>query len=180
MQTAISYFTELTDPRVDRSKDHLMEDIVFTTIAAVICGAETWNDTEHYGRSKESRLRQYLQLPSGIPSHDTLNRFFSALDPDEFEQAFPSWIKDISELTDGDVVSIDGKTVCGSRDGDSKRAVHTVSAWSKASQLSLGQVRVNEKSNEITAIPSCWMFWFSRDAWLPWMRRAVSVTSPPG
>ncbi|OAV65323.1 Transposase [Bacteroidales bacterium Barb6XT] len=75
------------------------------------------------------------------------------MDPDEFEQAFPSWIKDISELTDGDAVSIDGKTVCGSRDGDSRRAIHTVSAWSKASQLSLGQVKVNEKSNEITAIP---------------------------
>lgn len=153
MQTLISYFPELTDPRVDGSKDHLMEDIILTTIAAVICGAETRNDIEHYGRSKESRLKQYLQLPNGIPSHDTLNRFFSALDPDEFEQAFPSWIKDVSELTDGDAVSIDGKTVCGSRDGDSKRAIHIVSARSKASRLSLGQVRVNEKSNEITAIP---------------------------
>ncbi|KAA6311541.1 hypothetical protein EZS27_037350 [termite gut metagenome] len=84
---------------------------------------------------------------------NTFNRFFSALDPDEFEQAFLSWIKDISELTDGDVVSIDGKTICGSRGGDSKRAVHIVSAWSKANQLSLGQVKVDEKSNEITAIP---------------------------
>jgi hypothetical protein len=73
--------------------------INFLTIAAVICGAETWNDIENYGKSKESWLRQYLQLPNGIPSHDTFNRFFSALDPDEFEQAFQSWIKDISELT---------------------------------------------------------------------------------
>ncbi|GHT12695.1 hypothetical protein FACS189432_05620 [Bacteroidia bacterium] len=113
MQTPISYFTDLTDPRVDRTKAHLMEDIIFITIVAVICGAETWNDIENYGKSKESRLRQYLQLPNGIPTHDTFNRFFSALDPDEFEQAFLSWIKDISELTDGDVVSIDGKTVCG-------------------------------------------------------------------
>jgi predicted transposase YbfD/YdcC len=153
MQTPISYFTELTDPRVDRSKDHLMEDIIFITIAAVICGAETWNDIENYGKAKESWLRQYLQLPNGIPSHDTFNRFFSALDPDEFEQAFLSWIKDISELTKGDVVSIDGKTICGSRNGDSKRAVHIVSAWSKANQLSLGQIKVDEKSNEITAIP---------------------------
>ncbi|KAA6306156.1 hypothetical protein EZS27_042188, partial [termite gut metagenome] len=76
-----------------------------------------------------------------------------ALDPDEFEQAFLSWIKAISNLTEGDVVSIDGKTICGSREGDSKRAVHIVSAWSKANQLSLGQVKVDEKSNEITAIP---------------------------
>jgi predicted transposase YbfD/YdcC len=130
-----------------------MEDIIFITIAAVICGAETWNDIEQYGKSKETWLMQYLRLPNGIPSHDTFNRFFSALDPDEFEQAFLSWIKDVSELTDGDVVSIDGKTVCGSRGVGSKRAVHIVSAWSKANQLSLGQVKVDEKSNEITAIP---------------------------
>jgi predicted transposase YbfD/YdcC len=153
MQTFINYFSELNDPRVDRSKEHLMNDILFITIAAVICGAETWNDIENYGKSKESWLRQYLQLPNGIPSHDTFNRFFSALDPNEFEQAFLSWIKDISELTKGDVVSIDGKTICGSRRGESKRAVHIVSAWSKANQLSLGQVKVDEKSNEITAIP---------------------------
>jgi predicted transposase YbfD/YdcC len=153
MQTPLSYFTAIRDPRVDRCKEHLMEDIIFITIAAVICGAETWNDIEHYGQSKETWLRQYLRLPNGIPSHDTFNLFFSALDPDEFEQAFLSWIKDISKLTDGDVISIDGKTVCGSRAGNSKRAVHIVSAWSKANQLSLGQVKVDEKSNEITAIP---------------------------
>jgi hypothetical protein len=108
---------------------------------------------ENYGKSKESWLKQNLQLPNGIPSHDTFNRFFSALGLNEFEQAFLSWIKDISELTDGEVVSIDGKTICGSREGDSKRAVHIVSAWSKANQLSLCQVKVDEKSNEITAVP---------------------------
>jgi hypothetical protein len=117
---------------VARTKEHLLEDILFITIAAVIYGAETWNDIENYGKSKESWLRQYLQLPNGIPSHDTFNRFFSALDPDAFEQAFQSWIKDIAEFTEGDVVSIDGKTICGSRDKKSKRAVHIVSAWSKA------------------------------------------------
>jgi len=153
MQTPISYFTELTDPRVDRGKEHSMEDIIFLTIAAVICGAETWNDIENYGKSKEFWLKQYLRLPNGIPSHDTFNRFFSALDPEEFEQAFLSWIKDISELTAGDVISIDGKTICGSRDGKSKRAVHIISAWSRSNQLSLGQIKVDEKSNEITAIP---------------------------
>jgi predicted transposase YbfD/YdcC len=137
---------------VDRTKAHLMEDIIFIIIAAVICGAETWNDIENYGKSKESRLKQYLQLPNGILTHDTFNRFFSALAPDEFKQAFLSWIKDISRLTDGDLVSIEGKTVCGSRYGNSKRAIHTVSAWSRANQLSLGQVKVDEKSNKITAI----------------------------
>jgi predicted transposase YbfD/YdcC len=153
MHTPISYFTALTDPRIDRTKDHLLEDIIFITIASVICGAETWNDIENYGHSKESWLRQYLRLPHGIPSHDTFNRFFSALDPDEFEKAFVSWIQDISALTEGEIVSIDGKTICGSRDKDSKRAVHIVSAWAHANQLSLGQVKVDEKSNEITAIP---------------------------
>jgi predicted transposase YbfD/YdcC len=153
MQTPISYFTVLTDPGMDRTKAHLLEDIIFITIAAVICGAETWNDIEHYGKSKESWLKQYLQLPNGIPSHDTFNRFFSALAPEGFEQAFLCWIKDISALTDGDVVSIDGKSICGSRGGDSKRAIHIVSAWSGANRLSLGQVKVDEKSNEITAIP---------------------------
>jgi predicted transposase YbfD/YdcC len=130
-----------------------MEDIIFITIAAVICGAETRNDIENYGKSKETWLRQYLPLPNGIPLHDTISLFFSELDPDAFEQAFLSWIKDISELTDGDVVSIDGKTICGSRSAKSKRAVHIVSARSKANQLSPGQVKVDEKSNEITAIP---------------------------
>jgi predicted transposase YbfD/YdcC len=130
-----------------------MEDIIFITIATVICGAETWNDIEHYGKSKETRLKQYLELPNGIPSYDTFNRFFSALALKEFEEAFPSWIKDISELTDRGIVSIDGKTICGSRGSGSKRAVHIVSARSKANQLSLGQVKVDEKSNEITAIP---------------------------
>ncbi|GHT37631.1 ISAs1 family transposase [Bacteroidia bacterium] len=153
MQTPISYFTELSDPRVDRTKDHLLEDIIFITIASVICGAETWSDIENYGKSKESWLKQFLQLPNGIPSHDTFNRFFSALGPDEFEQAFLSWIKDIPELTGGGIASIDGKTICGSRGGDSKRAVHMVSAWPKANQLGLGQIKVDEKSNEITATP---------------------------
>jgi predicted transposase YbfD/YdcC len=131
-----------------------MEDIIFITIAAVICGAETWNDIENYGKSKKEWLKQYLRLPNGIPSHDTFNRFFSALNPQEFEQAFLSWIKDISQLTQGEIVSIDGKTLCGSRaTTGSKRAVHIVSAWANANQLSLGQVKVDEKSNEITAIP---------------------------
>jgi hypothetical protein len=94
MKSPVDYFTELTDPHVDRTKDHLMEDIIFITIAAVICGAETWNDIEQYGKSRQSRLSQYLRLPNGIPSYDTFNRFFSALDPDGFEGAFLSWIQE--------------------------------------------------------------------------------------
>jgi predicted transposase YbfD/YdcC len=153
MENPMRYFTELEDPRIDRCKEHLMEDIIFITIAAVICGAETWNEIEDYGTSKEEWLSQYLLLPGGIPSHDTFNRFFSALDPSSFEEAFLSWIRAVSSLTDGEVVSIDGKTLCGSRGSGGKQAVHIVSAWANVNQLSLGQVKVDDKSNEITAIP---------------------------
>lgn len=153
MKSPINYFSSLPDPRIDRTKEHLSEDIIFITIAAVICGAETWNDIENYGKSKESWLRNYLKRHNGIPSHDTFNRFFSALDPDVFEACFLSWIKDLSELTDGDIISIDGKSLRDTRESGSKRAVHIISAWSDDNELSLGQVKVDEKSNEITAIP---------------------------
>ena len=153
MKNPISYFSSLKDPRVARTRDHLLEDIIFITIAAVICGAETWNAIEDYGKAKIAWLRQYLQLPNGIPSHDTFNRFFSALNPQEFEKAFLSWVKDVCELAKGEIVSIDGKTLCGSLEKGCKRAVHIVSAWANANQLSLGQIKVDEKSNEITAIP---------------------------
>lgn len=154
MKSTLSYFSNLPDPRIDRTKDHLLEDIIFITIAAVICGCETWNDIESYGKSKESWLRQYLKLPNGIPSHDTFNRFFSALNPEFFEEAFLSWIRAISALTAGDVISVDGKTMRGTLSKGSKRAIHIISAWSDANHLSLGQIKVDEKSNEITAIPA--------------------------
>ena len=147
------YFSTLPDPRIERTKEHLLEDIIFITIAAVICGAETWNEIEDYGKAKKEWLCQYLKLPNGIPSHDTFNRFFSALDPQAFEGAFLSWVKAICELTEGEVVNIDGKTLCGSLIKGGKRAVHIISAWANANQLSLGQIKVDEKSNEITAIP---------------------------
>lgn len=150
---SINYFSTLPAPRMDRTKEHLLEDIIFITIAAVICGSETWNDIENYGKSKDCWLRQYLVLPNGIPSHDTFNRFFSALNPEAFEEAFLSWIASISKLTQGYVVSLDGKTMRGTRESDSKRAVHIISAWSDANQLSLGQIKVDEKSNEITSLP---------------------------
>jgi predicted transposase YbfD/YdcC len=153
MQSPISYFSTLTDPRVERSKEHLLSDIIFITIAAVICGAETWNDIELYGITKELWLKEFLKLPNGIPSHDTFNRVFSALNPKELETCFVEWVKDVSTLTAGDVISIDGKSIRGSKKGNSKSIVHLVSAWSQANHLVLGQVKVDDKSNEITAIP---------------------------
>jgi len=153
MNSPIDYLSEIEDPRVDRTKDHLLEDIIFITIAAVICGAHTWNDIENYGNAKEIWLKQFLKLPEGIPTHDTFNRVFSAIDPAQMEKCFINWVKSVCELTEGEVVSIDGKTIRGSRDKGSKSIVHMVSAWAQLNHLSLGQVKVDDKSNEITAIP---------------------------
>jgi predicted transposase YbfD/YdcC len=153
MQNPVNYFSEIEDPRIDHTKEHLLEDIIFITIAAVICGAETWNDIEDYGKSKEDWLGQYLQLPNGIPSHDTFNRLFSALDPSQLETCFLNWVRDATRLSHGEVVSIDGKAIRGSREKGSKSFVHMVSAWANLNGISLGQVKVDDKSNEITAIP---------------------------
>ena len=153
MAKLIDYFTTLTDPRIDRTKEHLLEDIIFIAIASVICGAETWNDMESYGRNKLPWLEGILSLPNGIPSHDTFNRVFSALDPVELESCFMAWVKSVARLTEGEVVSIDGKTLRGSRGKTGKSFVHMVSAWSDANHMVLGQLKVDDKSNEITAIP---------------------------
>ena len=131
----------------------LLADIIFITVAAVICGAETWNDIENYGKSKQEWLRKYLKLPNGIPSHDTFNRLFTLLDPKELESSFLKWVKSIAKITKGEVVSIDGKTIRGSRDKEGKSFVHMVSAWANTNKLVLGQVKADDKSNEITAIP---------------------------
>ena len=149
----LSYFSKMKDPRVERTKYHKLEDIVFIAIASVLSGAETWNDMEDYGIQKQEWLKTILELPDGIPSHDTFNRFFSALDPNEFEQCFLSWVKDICVQSEGEIISIDGKTMCGSRASSCKSATHIVSAWADINQLILGQIKVDNKSNEITAIP---------------------------
>lgn len=149
----MDYLSALPDPRVDRTKEHLLEDIVFITISAVICGADTWNDIEAYGDSKQEWLSGYLKLPNGIPRHDTFNRFFSALDSKAFERCFLDWISGVARLTEGEVVAIDGKAIRGSRDRGARSAIHMVSAWAGANGLVLGQVKTDEKSNEITAIP---------------------------
>ena len=149
----MSYFSEMKDPRVERTRYHNLNDIIFIAIAAVLSGAESWNEIEYYGEMKEEWLKEFLELPNGIPSHDTFNRLFSALDPDEFEKCFLNWIKSINEITKGEVVSIDGKTIRGSKKLGFKTATHIVSAWADKNELVLGQIKVEEKSNEITAIP---------------------------
>ena len=149
----LSYFSEMKDPRIERTKRHLFDDIVFIAIASVLSGGDSWNDMEEYGEIKKEWLSSFLELPNGIPSHDTFNRFFSALDAEVFEDCFLSWVKSIHQRTNGEVVSIDGKTMRGSRNQGCKTATHIVSAWADKNELILGQIKVEEKSNEITAIP---------------------------
>lgn len=153
MESPMGYFSNLTDPRVERTREHNLEDILFIAIASIICGAESWYDMEEFGESKEEWLRTFLRLPGGIPSHDTFNRVFSALDPSELEKSFINWTSAVAELSEHEVVAIDGKSMRGTRDGNHKSIVHMVSAWAQENHLALGQVKVDEKSNEITAIP---------------------------
>jgi predicted transposase YbfD/YdcC len=148
------HFGNLTDPRIDRNQDHKLLDIVGLSICGVICGADGWTELEEFGKSKETWLRTFLELPNGIPSHDTIGRVFARLLPGEFQKGFQSWIQAISERTEGEIISIDGKTLRRSYDRSrDKAAIHMVSAWASENHLILGQVKTSEKSNEITAIP---------------------------
>ncbi|MEM9949863.1 MAG: ISAs1 family transposase [Cyanobacteria bacterium P01_D01_bin.36] len=150
----LKHFASLEDPRTLYLVEHPLLDIMALTICAVICGAETWEGIEAYGHSKSAWLRTFLSLPNGIPSHDTIARVFALLEPTQLQQCFVSWVKSIAELSLGEVVSLDGKSARHSYDtGQGKGAIHMVSAWASENQLVLGQVKVADKSNEITAIP---------------------------
>ncbi len=153
MENPLKYFAELRDPRVERNREHLLEEILLIAIAAVWSGAESWNDIAEYGEAKLEWLKTFLTLPSGIPSHDTFNRVFTALDPAQLEKGFADWVCSIAKLTAGEVVAIDGKALCGTRGPGKKAIVHMVSAWAEGNGLVLAQRKVEEKSNEITAIP---------------------------
>ena len=152
MDSPLKYFAELKDPRVERTREHVLEEILLIAIAAILSGANGWNEIENYGKAKIEWLRTFLTLPSGIPSHDTFNRVFAALDPQELEKGFVAWVTSIARLTAGEVVAIDGKALKGTRQAG-KALVHMVSAWANSNNLVLGQRKVDDKSNEITAIP---------------------------
>ena len=148
------YFGSLPDPRIERTKLHELTDILFIVICATLCGMEGWEEMEDFAAERKAWLKRFISLTNGIPSHDTLRRVFSKLDPSEFQRCFISWVDGLQSKIDGQVIAIDGKTVRGSRDKRNKRsAIHMVSAWASENQLVLGQIRVNDKSNEITAIP---------------------------
>ena len=148
------HFEGLVDPRVERTKRHELLDIIVITICAVICGADNWVEVEELGHAKLEWLSRFLRLPNGIPSHDTFGWLFSRLDPEQFGACFMDWIKSIAELTQGQVVTVDGKTLRGCHDRARGRpALHLVSAWTSQNHLVLGQTRTSAHSNEITAIP---------------------------
>jgi predicted transposase YbfD/YdcC len=149
-----AHFGQIDDPRVERTKQHLLIDILVIAICAVICGADDWVAVAAFGRAKREWFKTFLRLPNGIPSHDTFGRVFARIDPQQFQQAFVAWIQAVSDLTHGQVVAIDGKKLRRCHDKHlGKQAIVIVSAWATANRLVLGQVKTDDKSNEITAIP---------------------------
>jgi predicted transposase YbfD/YdcC len=153
--TLYQSFASLPDPRIKRNKKHLLSDILILTILGVICGAESWDSIELFGNTKIDFLKTILKLPNGIPSHDTINRVFSMLKPDKFEELFVKWTNTLKNKDiKADIIAIDGKTVRGSKDTyNEKSPIHLVSAWANKNQMVLGQFKTDCKSNEITAIP---------------------------
>jgi predicted transposase YbfD/YdcC len=148
------HFTKVKDPRIDRTKRHKLTDILVIAILAIICGADGWTDVELFGQTKKAWLHTFLALPNGIPSHDTFGRVFAAIDPEAFQAGFQEWVQTIQDLTQGEIIALDGKQLRGSQDTPAgKQAIYMVSAWATQNQLVLGQRKVDEKSNEITAIP---------------------------
>jgi len=148
-----SIFGQVEDPRMERTKLHRLRNIMILAICGVLCGAKGWVEIEEFGKAKEAWFTELLQLPNGIPSHDTFGRVFSLIDPKQFEASFIQWVQGISQTVKG-VIAIDGKTLRRSHDQSAgKKALHLVSAWAVENRLVLAQLATEEKSNEITAIP---------------------------
>ena len=152
--TLETHFCELPDPRVEGRSSHKLIDILIIGICTVICGGDDYPSMATFGKAKEAWFHSFLELPHGIPSADTFWRVFGALDPEQFQTCFLKWMRAISQLSLGEIVALDGKQLRRSHDkGDGKAAIHMVSAWATSNRLVLGQVKVDDKSNEITAIP---------------------------
>ena len=145
-------FTQIDDPRSQRNQLFSIEEILLVTLCAVICGAEGWQDVEDYGKLKITHLRQFLEYKNGVPSDDTVRRFYRHINPDKFEQLFRDWVGTIAKGADAKVIAIDGKSSRRSFD-DNTNMLHVISAYSANARIVLGQEKVSEKSNEITAIP---------------------------
>lgn len=154
IMTIGEHFSDLTDPRVVGRTDHKLVDIITISVFAAICGADGWPEIESYGKAKYEWLKEFLELPKGIPTQHTFRRVFIALSAEEFGKCFLSWIKAGFSTETGELVPIDGKTLRRSHDNSQGKApIHMVSAWASQTGICLGQVKTEEKSNEITAIP---------------------------
>lgn len=150
----LEHFSDLPDPRMVNKCDHNLIDIVMIAICATIANADGWEDIALFAEGKEQWLKQWLALPNGIPSHDTFKRVFENIDAEAFQQRFMGWVQDVFIRTEGQVIAIDGKTLRGTCDKSGKATLHVVSAWATANHLTLAQVKVAEKANEIVAIPA--------------------------
>ena len=154
MTDLITHFSSLTDNRKPNGVRHKLINIIVIAICGVICGADDWVMIEYFGNAKREWFDKFLELPHGIPSHDTFGKVFAIIDPKEFQASFLDWVHEIAEITRGQLIAIDGKTLRRSHDrSKGKEAIHLVSAWASKNGVVLGQVKVDDKSNEITAIP---------------------------
>ena len=150
----LTHFDSVSDPRMDRTKLYSLPEVLFVSVCAVLCGADDCTAIAVFAKLKLAWLRQFVELKSGPPSHDTISRVLSIIDPVEFEKAFVTWVADIQNKSSGQIIAIDGKTMRGSFDrATGQAAIHMVSAWGSANGMVLGQVKTDTKSNEITAIP---------------------------
>ena len=149
----LAHFVDLTDPRLDRGNNHNLFDIVGLALCGTICGANSWADIERFAVAHQEWFEQFLELPNGVPSHDTFGRVFARLDTDEFQVCLGKWVEQLQLQLEGQTVAIDGKTLCGSHDHSSaQEALHVVSAWANQVSFCLGQISVESKSNEIPAV----------------------------
>lgn len=152
----LEHFKTLEAPRAEHLLEHELLDIVGLTICAVICGAYTWVDIENYGHAKAEWLKEFLKLPNGIPSHDTIARLFASLEPKALQECFSSWVKAVAHLSSGEVIAIDGKTLRQPYDkGGNRGAIHRVSAWASKNHLVLGQVKVDERPTKSGPFLNC-------------------------
>jgi predicted transposase YbfD/YdcC len=154
LNSLLDTFKDLPDPRSERNQDHPLISILFIAVCAAISGADNWVDIEAYGKAKQAWLEMLIALPHGIPSHDTFGRVFRFIDPQAFQERFLDWVRELRSIKTGEVIAIDGKQMRGSKDVPSgKEGLYMVSAWAVEQGIVLGQRKVDEKSNEITAIP---------------------------
>ena len=153
--TFFDHFSSIKDPRIhNHNLRHNIFDVLVITVLATICGADGWVEIERFGKAKQEWLSSFLELPNGVPSHDTFGRIFSILAPKEFEKCFNSWLKSLNIDLKKEIIALDGKTVRGSGNKRQQEPpLHLVSAWAAKNRLMLAQIKTEDKSNEITAIP---------------------------